>query len=200
MKLNINEKSNNEKEVKRYILVDDSDNKIVDFGVNQAVIEIGAKQYIKNAIKSGKNPSVSCYTYVKTFGTDNGEVSESLKFSNVKNELFAESQASSSAILDFQEFTDRLQEYVDDNGYTIDVKGTHMAGGHYDSFEVILYSSYEHKELTTIMLEHSNTNIHDAWTATFDYDGEYDDASATYLDDLFGYITEWIDRVGTDYV
>lgn len=111
-----------------------------------------------------------------------------------------ESQSSSSAYLDFQEFLDRLQEYVDDNGYTVDVKGTRMPGGSYDSFEVILYSSYGRDELATIMLDHSNTNMHNAWTATFDYDGEYDDASATYLDDLFGYITEWIDRVGTDYV
>lgn len=72
MKLKINEKSNGEKEVKQYILVDDSDNRIVDSGVNQAVIEIGAKQYIKNAIKSGKKASVSCYKYVKTIGADSG--------------------------------------------------------------------------------------------------------------------------------
>lgn len=75
------------------------------------------------------------------------------------------------------------------------VKGTRFVGDNSDSFEIILYSVYSNEELTTIMLEHSKVNLSNAWSATFDFDGYYDDASATYIDYLYDVVTEWVEIV-----
>jgi hypothetical protein len=105
-----------------------------------------------------------------------------------------ESQASSEAYYDFQEFLGKLEEFIDDNNILFSIKGTKFAGEGADTFEIILSSAYENEEVTTIILEHSNRNDYNAWTATYDFDGDYDDASATYIDDLYDDVTSWIER------
>lgn len=105
-----------------------------------------------------------------------------------------ESQASSAAYYDFQEFLGKLEEFIDDNNILFNIKGTKFAGEGADTFEIILRSAYENEEVTTIIIEHSNRNDYNAWTATYDFDGDYDDASATYIDDLYDDVTSWIER------
>lgn len=117
---------------------------------------------------------------------------ESVKRSNKKP--VKESQASSAAYYDFQEFLGKLEEFIDDNNILFNIKGTKFAGEGADTFEIILSSAYENEEVTTIILEHSNRNDYNAWTATYDFDGDYDDASATYIDDLYDDVTSWIER------
>lgn len=120
---------------------------------------------------------------------------ESMGRKNKSMKLRKESQESSAAYYDFQEFLGKLTDYVDENNILVDLKGTKFAGDHHDTFEIIVYGAYSNEEITTIILEHSNRNIHDAWTATFDFDGNYEDASATYIDDLYDTVTEWLDEV-----
>jgi hypothetical protein len=108
-----------------------------------------------------------------------------------------ESQDSYTAYYDFQEFLGKLEEFIADNNILFDIKGTKFAGEEYDTFEIILYSVYGNEEVTTIILEHSNRNDYNAWTATYDFDGDYEDASATYIDDLYDDVTSWIERAGS---
>lgn len=108
-----------------------------------------------------------------------------------------ESQQSSAAYYDFQDFLGRLTDYVDENNILVDLKGTKFAGDHHDTFEIIVYGAYSNEEITTIILEHSNRNDYNAWTATFDFDEEYDDNSATYLDDLYETVTGWLDTISS---
>ena len=111
-----------------------------------------------------------------------------------KKKPVKESQSSSEAYYDFQEFLGKLEEFIDDNNILFSIKGTKFAGEGADTFEIILSSAYENEEVTTIILEHSNRNDYNAWTATYDFDGDYDDASATYIDDLYDDVTSWIER------
>ena len=90
-----------------------------------------------------------------------------------------------------------MTDYVDENNILVDLKGTKFAGDHHDTFEIIVYGAYSNEEITTIILEHSNRNDYNAWTATFDFDGEYDDDSATYLDDLYETVTGWLDTISS---
>lgn len=122
---------------------------------------------------------------------------KSKKSKKSKKKSMKESQTSSTAYYDFQEFLGKLKDFVDDNNILFDVKGTKFAGEEYDTFEIILYSVYGNEEITTIILEHSNKNYYNAWSATYDFDGDYEDASATYIDDLYDDVTSWIERASS---
>lgn len=106
-----------------------------------------------------------------------------------------ESQESSSAYYELQSFIDDITDYIDENDYllTIDPKVKRENG--YDSYELVIRGAYTDRDITSIFIDHSNRNIHNAWTATFDFNGYYDDASATYIDDLYDFVTECIDEL-----
>ncbi len=152
------------------------------------VVRADSKRFGKDAIVYEGSSQRECLNWMYKHIQPNG-YRESVK---VK-----ESQQSSAAYYDFQNFLGRLTDYVDENNILVDLKGTKFAGDHHDTFEIIVYGAYSNEEITTIILEHSNRNDYNAWTATFDFDGEYDDDSATYLDDLYETVTGWLDTVSS---
>lgn len=126
----------------------------------------------------------------------NGDVIYGESKKRIKKNFVNESQASSAAYLDFQHLLSEVQDFIDEEDYLFTVNGTKFAGSDYDTFEIVVRGAYTDREITTIIIEHSNKNMANAWSATFDYDGEYDDISSTYIDGITEFVKDCIVRLG----
>lgn len=122
---------------------------------------------------------------------------ESFRTVNKKQRTkISESQTSSEAYYDFQTLLNDVQDFIDEEDYLFTINGTKFAGEDYDTFEIIVRGAYSDREITTIMLEHSNKNSYNAWSATFDYNGEYEDTSSTYIDGITEFVKDCIVSIG----
>lgn len=105
----------------------------------------------------------------------------------------------------FQEFLSDIDSYIISNcDDCIEAKGEAFYGDAFDEFGIILKNRTNNKEITTIKITHSNKNTYNAWTATFDcqykYLDEYDEESATELDDLYYFVCGCIDKVVNEFM
>lgn len=124
------------------------------------------------------------------------EISSLIDIANKNaNKGMTESQNSSSAYYELQSFIDDLTDYIDENDYLITIDPKVKKGKDFDSYNLIIRGAYSDREIGEINIDHSNKNIHNAWTASFNFGDYFDDASSTYIEGLEDFCKECLDEL-----